>query len=686
MSGFTRRFTSYPPDDVITAIEGINIVDLPPPGSISGVSQQVVALVGEFADMTFATTVDSAGVISTNVEPQEIFSGQDLLNKVGGFDTTLGNFGGDMGNGYAEIRNKSFGRLVLVPVNIASASGVRLWRQLATNKSATDPTPIIPTAAAVVPAGQVFKMAATPAERISMAGRVAFAGDEAYKVGTDGATTTASTAVTQTFTSAGAGFTTVARPDGKTGVEQGDVLVLGVIGGAGVLNTNANTYRVVTVTDDSNLLVQLMGGTTFVLTTGAAQPWRLHAGKVADSAQTGATGLLASQGSFTIPVRPTTNGAGTGASNVDGTWAVNTVINPLVPAPAGTGTTWDTLSGLAGKVGPTTAVAYTAAVQRANAVSSAGLDAAYSNAFDALLVDSVPASEVAHVWAARKSTLIRNKCKAHVLAASAQGVGRTTSISPSMNIAVLTALTSVTSDVDPGVGVNRDERVFYDWPPVKTFVPEAVNVPITRADGTIGTDGIMDVTADGWMSSIMSNLAPERNPGEFSGTTKTVLAPVLGYATNVPNLGINEFKLMRLRGIAGIRMDKTVGPIFQSGITTSLVSGQKNINRRKMADFIEDSIAQAVKPFSKLPLSNQLKDSVLGQVDDFLSELLSPDNPTRQRINGYIVDEKSGNTPQSEAKGIFVLIVKVRTLSTADFIVLQFEIGEGVVVASQLAA
>ena len=48
----------------------------------------------------------------------------------------------------------------------------------------------------------------------------------------------------------------------------------------------------------------------------------------------------------------------------------------------------------------------------------------------------------------------------------------------------------------------------------------------------------------------------------------------------------------------------------------------------------------------------------------------------------YSVDDKSGNTPDLEAQGIYVVIGKVRTLASADFIVFQTSIGEGVVVTT----
>jgi hypothetical protein len=680
MSGFVRRFQSVPSTDVLTAIEGINIIDLPPPSAPSGISTNVIALVGEFADMTYGVAVDSSGNITTFGQPVEIFSSSDLIAKVGGFDQTLGQFGIAMGNGYVELRNKSFGRLIVCPVNLASAAGCRFWRKLPTNLSATVPTPVVPVSGATVPAGYLFTDAAHTLERLKNAAAIQFTSLVAYLTGTDGSVTHAgSTSATQPFTSAGGGFTTVARPDGKTGVQVGDILVLGVIGGAGALGADADTYRVVTVDSDTSVHVQLMSGTVFdFATTSAVLPWRLHPASTADSYGDGSGSLLTSQGSFSVPVRPITNDAGTGSSTSDGTWPTSTVLQPVVAPPALTATSADPLSGLAGAVGPTTAVAYTHLVQRPNAPNDATIDVLYQAAITSFLNDDVPESEVAHIWAARKSSTIRLSLAEHVDMQSARGTGRTCSISPELNQASTTALTTVTGNTDPGVGANRDERVFYDWPAVKTLIPEAVGLPIAGADGSIVLDGTLDTTGDGWMASILGNLDPEHNPGESSAITQGVLKPLLGYARLTPQLDINAWTLMRQRGIAGIRFDKTTGPEFQSGITTSLTNGQKNIARRKMADYIEDSLAVIAKPFVKLLQSDENKDSLIGQVVDFMELLLSPDNAANQRIAGYQVDAISGNNPTLTGLGIFVIIVRVQTLSSLDFITLQCEIGESV--------
>ena len=46
------------------------------------------------------------------------------------------------------------------------------------------------------------------------------------------------------------------------------------------------------------------------------------------------------------------------------------------------------------------------------------------------------------------------------------------------------------------------------------------------------------------------------------------------------------------------------------------------------------------------------------------------------------MDSRSGNTPELNAQGIYVVIVRVRMLATADDIVLQAEVGPTVTVTA----
>jgi hypothetical protein len=690
--GFVQRFTSTPSQATLTSIEGVNIIDLPVPTPTGGVNTNVTALVGEFADMTYGIACDVNGNITTNPNPVQILSSADLIQKVGGFDSTLGAFGAGCGNGFVELRNKSFGTLVVCPVNLASATGCRFWRSLPTCTSATNPNPVVPVQPAVVQAGYLFTDAAHTLERLKNAQAINFSSLVAYLQNVDGSVTTGSPAATNSFTSATGTFTTVQRPDGLVGVQPGDILVLGSLGATGANLTNAGQFRVVSITNDTTIVVQAMNGVNFDFgTTSAAMVWRLHPGSTADSYGAGPSPNFTSQGTFSVAVRPLTNDAGTGASGSNGTWAASTVLNPVVAPPALTATSADPLSGLTGSVG-TTAVAYTALVQAPNAANASAIDALYTAAMQGFLVDAAPASTVSHIWAARKSATIRSSLNTLCNNVSARaGQGLTCSISPELSASAFTMATVigvVTGSSDPGVGANRSERVFYNWPPAQTFVPEASNIAIAGADGTTVTNGNLDTTTDGWLAAILSNLDPEHNPGEVSATTTRVLQPLIGFGRNVPyaTLDINAYKLFRASGICALRFDKTDGPEFQSGVTSSLVNGQTHINRRKMADYIEANLAIIAKPFVKSLGTILNQDNLVTQVTDFLETLVSADNAQNQRIVGYQVDAKSGNTPQMLAAGIFYIIVRVQTIASMDFITFQCEIGESVNITTVNAA
>ena len=690
MAGFIRRYSFFPGIEVITQIEGVVIVDLPPPGAVTGVSTGVVACVGEFEDMTYATSVDGSGAVTTNIEPQEIFSGKDLIDKVGGFDECLGDFGLSDGNGYVALRNKTFTRLIVAPVNLASAQGMRFTRQLPLSITPTNPLPVVPVQGGTVAAGREFR---TGAARVRVGARVNFTAFSPIAVGVGGVTTVVATALTQQFTVAGADFSAITRPDGALGIKKGDIVVIGnnnagavqPLPGAGL---GAGTYRVASdaVSGSPTVLVleQLTGG-TFAFVAATTIPWRIHVSSDADSAPVIVLGnsvpggyAALDIGGFSTPVRPLTNFTG---ANTDGSWTAATVVTPQQVPVALTGSSWDPLSGLQGQVMPTGGLTFTAAVQGPNPPSSATIDALYGTVFDALVSNLAPVSDVNVVFSARTSATIRAKIKSHVLDASAKALGRMGTLRPALSLYTTAAAVAT---ADPGVGANRDERIIYNWPGVTTFIPEAVNYRLKTADGLTTIDGNLDVGSDGFMCAILSNLPPERNPGQATAPVPQIMAPVLGIQRGIAKLEQNDYIALRTNGISAPRIDRTAGPIFQSGITSSLVSGQKNISRRRMADFIEDSIASRLVMFSKLPLTTSNKDGALAEADAFMASLLSADNPAAQRIDSYSLDDKSGNTPATLALGVYVIIVRCRLTPTADFIVLQSEIGEGVITTTHL--
>lgn len=693
MPGFIRRFGFVPPEEVITQIEGVSIVDLPPPGAVNGVSTGMVALVGEFADMTYACVANGSGVVSSSLRPQEVFSAQDLLDKVGGFDATLGDFGNGGGNGFVALRNKRFSRLMVLPINLCSATGVRYLRSLPVCAGTTNPLPVVPVEGAQIDAGREFRSATSG--RLKIGARVVFTAFDPITTGTGGVTTNGAAAATNTFTVAGADFSAVVRPDGGIGIKKGDILVIGN-NNAGALqplptggNLGAGTYRVQTDATSGAptvLTVEQLQGGNFSFVTAATIPYRIHIGSDADSAPVIVLGnstpggyAAADAGGYSVPSRPLTNEAG---ALTDGTWTAGLVINPLTVPPAITGSSWDPLSGLIGRIIPSGGLAYVTLVQGPNAVNGASIDALYSAGFDALISNQTPISDINVVCSARMSDTIRSAMRTHVATASAKALGRLAVIRPQLTTLTLS---TVLADAAPGVGATRAERVIYAWPGVRTYVPEAVNSRLKKSDGLTTVDGILDVGSDMYMASILSNLPPENNPGQGVAPVPELMSTILGLQNGAPQLDLAEYVNLRARGIAAPRIDKTVGPIFQSGITSSIISGQKNIARRRMADFIQDSIAQRINVYSKMLLTDTNRDSIVSEVDAFLAGLLSTDNLAGQRIAEYSVDDRSGNTAARLAKGIFTILVRVRTLASADFLVLQTEIGEGVVIQQELS-
>ncbi len=656
MAGFIRRFGYFPTQQVISQIEGVVIVDTPPPQSIQGVNTGTVGLVGEFSDMTYATSIDGSGNVSTKIRPVEVFTAQDMLNKVGGFDSTLGDFGDDDGNGYCAVDGRIFSRLVIAPVNLASDKAVRMYRELPTNQSLTLAVSDPPMQAATIVAGSEFT---SGSNRVHVAKTVGFTADAPRIAVIDAVSVLGASAATQVITSATAAF--IAQ-----GCKEGDAVVFGVKGLVG--SGDAGCYRIVSVDSATQITVQALDGANFAFAGTTAQPLRIHPAATFD---TGGEHQLSEDAGCTLPARP-----------LDATISDNTILSSTNPA-AGIAVTQGNANPLSGLKLTTQcgALTYTAAVQGVNAASSASMDAVYKSAIDAFLEDAAPTRDVSIIFAARTSASIRQYLYQHVQTSSATGRGRVAVIAPGLDTQSLDTAISATS---PGVGATRDERVVYCWPGVQVQVQQAVGTNLERANGAFTSDGIIDQRADSFMASILSNLASEKNPGQATAPIPSCLAAILGFQSgNLSSFKMADYIALRQYGVAALRFDRGGVKVFQSGITSSLVAGQKNINRRRMADEIQDSLAEAYLPLSKQVLTQQLKDNIVAQTVAYLTGLKSPTNPSAQRIEDFSVDPVSGNTAELLAAGIFVVIARVKMLATADDIVLQSEVGPTVNVVVQ---
>ena len=672
-AGFIRKYTYFPATEEIAAIEGVVIVDQRSPGPIRGASYGVVAVVGECTDMSKCCTVNTSGEVVSKFDIQEVYGGSDLLDKIGPFDRYLGKFGAEMGNLFVELRNKRFSRLVVVPVDLVRQGsgtqyGIRIWRQLPTNTSATSTTPIVAVVPARVWAGTQFY---NGSNYLKLAQSVDFTGSSPKSSGVDGTTVTSGLpAATVTITRAAGSFV-------SDGVVEGDAVVPGSLNAAALsqnlLCAGAGTLRVVSVNANGlEITVQKQNGTNFTTSdweAGSALAYRVHKGSDADS---GPLNQFSEAAGYTVLARPTVATISSGSA--------------LTPSPAPTaasGTYWNELSGLAGYTHPSGALTYDADLHAANPSTTSDMRARYLEAINALLNDAYPMNEVSIVTAARKDPTIQSYLYNHVLTSTSRGMSRCAIVSPTLTTQTIAA---VLASAAPGVGGTggavRNERVWYSWPGCRTFIPEAVGYSIANADGTSDDEGILDVTMDTWLACLLSNLQPELNPGQASDPVPQIFAPIIGYQRGAPSPDMESYKLFKQYGVAALRMDRVVGPIIQSGVTTSLTSGETTINRRRMADFIQDTMAARGNQLNKRLLRESLKDAILSEFDAFLGDLLSENNPEAQRIHSYSLDDKTLNTPALQARGIHVVKTKVRMLSTLDDLVLATEIGQDTVTTS----
>ena len=663
-AGFIRRYNYFPGTEELTAIEGVVIVDQRSPGAIRGASYGVVCVVGEAANMSSVCKVNTSGEVTSSFRPQEVYGGSDLLDKIGPFDSTLGDFGDECGNLFVELRNKRFSRLVVCPVDLVRpASGttqyaIRIWRQLPTNTSATDTTPIAPVVATRVDAGAEFRASSN---RVLLAAPVDFTGKPPKAVGVNGTTTAASTA-TVTIDSAGSTFK-------SSGVVVGDLVVPGSLN-ATVLTQNricaaAGTLRITAVNSETQITVQRLDGVNFTSgtdwATGAALAFRIHHGTDGDSSGVSA---FATVSGYTVLARPIT-----------ATVAAATALAAYPTPTAASGTYWGVTSGLAGVTHPTGALTYDPDVMAPNATATALLRTRYQDAFNALLNDDYPTNLISIVTCARKDSSIQAFLRQHCLTSSSRGMSRMYVYSPK-----LTTLTksTVLGSAAPGVGGTdgavRNERGIYSWPGCQTFIPEMVGTSSDCSDGTTTDDGNIDVAMDTWVAALLSNLQPELNPGQAAEPVPSIFSPIIAYQRGTPTLDMNDYILFKQGGICALRMDRVVGPILQSGITTSLTTGETNINRRRMADFIQDSLAARYNQMAKMLGRQSLKDAIVAETDAFFTDLLSENNPEAQRIESYSIDDKSPNTPALSARGIYIVKSVVRMLPTLDTLVVQSEV------------
>jgi hypothetical protein len=410
----------------------------------------------------------------------------------------------------------------------------------------------------------------------------------------------------------------------------------------------------------------------------------------------------------TISVPPIANGtvpAGTEVTNAAGTVSFLTMQDVLINAPTSTNGIYAAhagpytvkvrhslddgtgVSALAGTIVKTIRAIDAGSFAVVNlttltaALTETQIDAVYLDAFNSTLDLNSPAKIANIICAARQSNQVRKQLRDNVINASATGLfGRIAPIRPPLGTTRAAAKSTI---AEPGVGAYRDQRVIYCYPGANSFVPVIARRGLGGGVG-FTADGNVDMGADGFLASVMSQLPPEENPGQQTSFTTGINS--LETSPNAQGFTIEDYIAFKSSGICALRLDAG-NAFFQSGITSvdPLVNPNlKNIARRRMADFIQDSVANRAQAFGKKLSTNLRRQAITSEIRSFMDQLLSRNNPAGQRIAGYTIDSKSGNTPDLLAQGLFRIILKVRTLASLDSIVIESTVGESVIVEEVL--
>lgn len=304
------------------------------------------------------------------------------------------------------------------------------------------------------------------------------------------------------------------------------------------------------------------------------------------------------------------------------------------------------------------------------ALTETQVDVAYTAALAATLDLNSVAKNTNLIFSARQSNVIRKALKSNALTASASGMlGRVACIRPPLNTLPATAKSLV---AEPGVGAYREQRDIYCYIGSNVFVPAIARRGLAGGAG-FTADGNIDIGSDSLMASICSQLPPEENPGQSTEFTADINGPELG--ANVQGFVMDDYISFRAAGIAALRVDNGV-VVFQSGVTNVdpiANAGLVRISRRRMADYIQDTLAIRGQSVGKKLSTQRRRDAVANDTRSFLLQLLND-----ERIAGFTVDKKSGNTEASLAAGHFRLVVNVKTFASLDDLTFATTVGESV--------
>lgn len=213
----------------------------------------------------------------------------------------------------------------------------------------------------------------------------------------------------------------------------------------------------------------------------------------------------------------------------------------------------------------------------------------------------------------------------------------------------------------------RSDRVAYGFNTPWTLDPTtAVQIQTQPAD---------------WLASILSQTDVSVNPASATDTKRLLQ----GITKLTSSLSRSDKIALKNAGI--IALESNNGSFnFVSGVSTYLPdgTGKEQIDRRRETDYIQLSIANALEPFVKQKATDARRQLIVSSITAFCRAaqalgIIAEDSD--QTGPGFLVDNKTLNTPESRGMGLENILLKVRLLNDLNYIVLTTSIGTQVTVS-----
>lgn len=317
------------------------------------------------------------------------------------------------------------------------------------------------------------------------------------------------------------------------------------------------------------------------------------------------------------------------------------------------------------------------------------IDAAYITAINATMNSQDVSHDINIMYSARQSNAVRTQLKSMVQTVGDGGgvgvFGRVAVVRPPIGTLASVAESSTTQ---PGVGAYSYERIIYTYPGVTTTIGPIATIGLAGGTGFTST-GVVTVGSDGFLACILSSLNPEQNPGQLTAFTGAAIG-IEPNANGGNPYALQDYINFKANGICAAKFSGGT-LIFQSGVTSVnplTYPALAPIHRRRMADYIQDTLATGLDPYSKQLMTLANRAAATLAVRQFMIGLLSPTNLNLQRIAGFFLDTKTPNLAPAggiapTSLGIFRFLLLVTTLPSMDDLVLDTQIGDSVVTVQQ---